>query len=782
VRLPILKPAISRSPRGVPSVTVARPSRRPGRLPAEATSFVGRRRELLEVRNKLAGGRVVSLVGPGGVGKTRLALRAATNLARGFSAGAWWVELGEVREPALVCNAVMSALDLRDQAATEPLALLLAYLRDKELLLVVDNCEHLLGAAAGFASEVVAAAPGVRLIVTSREPLSIAGEHVVPVPPLDLPPANATGPLNRLRQNEAVMLFVERAEAASGGFELTAANRGAVADLCRRLDGLPLALELAAVRMRVLAVEQIVERLSDRFGLLTGGGRAALPRHQTLQTAIDWSHDLLTDEERILLRRLCAFAGRFTLEDVEAVGAGGEALEVMSSLVDKSLVIKEDARGVACYRLHETMREYARVKLVDAGEAEMIGERCTSYYVTRCQSTALEARFRLLEWLPWMDLEIDNIRAILSRCLARGDSVRGIDLVTALSWFWITRATTEGVRWLDELLASGPGNPETLAWTYFLRGFLAVLQGDSAAAQPVLERAMAVSRELRLPTQLANALSMASIAQVLAGDLASARRFLGEAETVASQVDDYTARIAILQAQCLNAVFEADIDAVRMVATEGVRLSGEAGDLYGRHMMLLNLGGAALFSGDLARSRELYEEALRIAYQVDDRIGQFYLLAALAFLAASAGDTRTAARLLGAADTIRSGAGATVMAVLAPYAEQAEEMATRALGAAKFRAEFESGRTMTRDAAVRLALGEREPSPTRSDRREADVLGRREADVARLVADGLSNKQIAARLFLSERTVDSHVRSILNKLGFNSRAQIAGWFRLTETA
>jgi len=298
----------------------------------------------------------------------------------------------------------------------------------------------------------------------------------------------------------------------------------------------------------------------------------------------------------------------------------------------------------------------------------------------------------------------------------------------------------------------------------------------------VLERAMAVSREQRLPIQLANALSMASIAKVLTGDLASARRFLREAETVASQVDDYTARIAILQAQCLNAIFDADIDGVRMAATEGVRLSREAGDLYGRHMMLLNLGGAALFSGDLARSRELYEEALRIAYQVDDRIGQFYLLAALAFLTASAGDTRAAARLLGAADTIRSGAGATVMAVLAPYAEQAEEMATRALGPAKFRAEFESGGAMTRDAAVRLALGEREPPAKRSDRRDAEVLGRREADVASLVADGLSNKQIAARLFLSERTVDSHVRSILNKLGFNSRAQIAGWFRLTETA
>ena len=760
---------------------MARPVRRLGNLPAESTSFVGRKPELADLRKKLATARIVTLVGPGGVGKTRLAIRAASDLGRAFPAGAWLVELADVRDPGLVANTVMAALDLRDQAATDPPSLLLGYLESKELLLVLDNCEHLLEAASHLVSEIARAAPGVRVVATSREPLSAPGEHILPVPPLELPPAQTGEPLDRLRQNEAIKLFVERADAASGAFELSAANQNAVVDICRRLDGLPLAIELAAVRTRVLDVEQILDRLTDRFALLTGGGRAALPRHQTLETAIDWSHELLTEDERTLLRRLCVFTGRFTLEDVESVCGASESLDLLSSLVDKSLVIKEDARGVACYRLHETMREYARAKLVDAGETEMIGERCTDYYVTRCQSTALEARFRLLEWLPWMDLEIDNIRAILGHCLARGDSVRGIDLVTSLSWFWITRATTEGVHWLDELLASGPGNPQTLAWTYFIRGFLAVLQGDSGAAQPVLERAIAVSREQRLPIQLANALSMASIAQVLAGDLASARRLLDDAERVASQVDDVATRLAILQARCLHAIFEADVDALRTAATEGERLSREAGDLYARHMMLLNLGGAALFAGDVDRSKPLYEEALRIAYQVDDRIGQFYLLAGLAYHAATASQARAAAQLLGASDTIRAGAGATVMAMLAPYVEQAQDVATKALGPAKFRVEFETGRAMTRDAAVRLALGEREPPARGSDHRDAEILGRREAEVARLVADGLSNRQIAARLFISERTVDSHVRSILNKLGFNSRAQIAGWFRLTET-
>jgi predicted ATPase/DNA-binding CsgD family transcriptional regulator len=745
---------------------MARPARRPGNLPVEATSFVGRRRELADLRKKLGVARVVSLVGPGGVGKTRLAIRAAGDLARGFKDGAWLVELAEVQDPALVGNAVMAALDLRDQAAAAPEDLINAYLHDKELLLVLDNCEHLLKAVAKLAADTITRAAGVRIIATSREPLAIAAEHVVPVPPLELPAAGSP------EQSEAVTLFVERAEAASGMFALTAANQPAVADLCRRLDGLPLALELAAVRTRVLSVEQILERLSDRFGLLTGGGRAALPRHQTLETAIDWSHDLLDEDERALFRRLCVFAGRFTMRDAEIVCGG--TLDLMSSLVDKSLVIKEDARGVACYRLHETMRDYARKKLQQAAESAATTEKCVDYYVTTCQAAGPQARFHLIEWLAEMDLEIDNIRAVLRRCLAEKDSARGIQLATSLSWYWINRATTEGVRWLDELVASGPGNPDTLGWTYFIRGFLAVLQGDWVAARPALEKAIAAAKAAGQPIELVNSLAMASIAEVLAGEREAARKFLTEAEGAAANIDDIPTLVSILQARCLKGIFEADIDSVREAATEGERLSRQVGDLYAQHMMLLNLGGAAFFGGDLAEAKRLYEQALRIAYQVDDRIGQFYLLAGLAYIAATEGQARVAAQLLGASDTIRMGAGAAVMAVLAPFVEMAEEQATKSLGPSRYRAEFENGRRLGREAAVRLALGETVTAPAEHHRRDG-ALAKREDDVARLVAEGLSNKQIAARLFISERTVDSHVRSILNKLGFNSRAQIAAW-------
>ena len=756
-----------------------------GNLPAEATSFVGRRRELAELRKKLTVARLVSLVGPGGVGKTRLAIRIATDLRRGFPGGAWLVELAEVRDPALVSNAVMAALDLRDQTATVPAALVRSYLEDRELLLVVDNCEHLVEAVARLVGDVLSGAPGVRVIATSREPLSVAGEHVLPVPPLELPSPHGAEPLARLRQNEAVALFVERAAAASGSFELTASNQAAVVDLCRRLDGLPLAIELAAVRTRALSPEQIRDRLSDRFGLLTGGSRAALPRHQTLRTTIGWSYDLLAPAERALLARLCVFAGRFTLEDVESVcrpddGPPAGALDPLSSLVDKSLVIRDDAAGAACYRLHETMREYARLELHEAGEEEALERRCADYYLSQCMRFVAGARYRLLEWLAWMELEIDNVRAVLRRCLDREDFQRGIDLATCLIWWWITRATTEGVRWLDELLARD-AEPLAHPWAYFVRGFLAVLQSDAAAAKPALERAVEAARASGQLDALSVSLAMASIAANMAGDRPCSRRLLDEARVVAGGLDDLPTTLMLHQALALNGLIDGDPETVSSTASEGERLSRAAGDLYSLDMMLMNQGFAALMSGDLRESERRFSEALRIARQLDDRVAQCYLLGALGCCAAGSGERRLAAQLLGAMENLRAEVGASINVGMAPALADATASVTAALGRSRFETEFRAGQRLSRDAAARLALGEADPSiAAPSDGGTAGVLGAREADVARLVADGLSNKEIGARLFISERTVESHVRNILNKLGFNSRAQIAGWMAASD--
>lgn len=758
---------------------MARPKRRLGNLPAETTSFVGRRRELAELRKKLASARIVSLVGPGGVGKTRLAIRAATDLARGFSGGAWLVELADIRDPALVGNALMAALDLRDQTGTEPQALLFSYLRDKQLLLVVDNCEHLLTASGQLVNVITEAAPGVRVIATSREPLSISGEHVLPVPPLELPAAHAAEPLEQLRENEAVALFTERAAAASGTFELTSANQAAVADLCRRLDGVPLAIELAAVRTRVLSVDQILQRLTDRFGLLTGGDHAALPRHQTLRTTIEWSHELLTSNEQALLRRLCVFVGRFTLEDVEGI-CGANALDGLSSLVEKSLVTKEEFKGTACFRLHETMREYAALRLRDANEVAAVHERCTAYYVKTCaEAGGQAARYRLATWLEWTEMEIDNLRSVLSRCLSLRDFSRGLELTSSLGWHWITRATTEGTRWLEEFLAPEQGTPYALGWASFLRGFLAVLQADPSTATPWLERAATIARQLGDDLMLTQAQTMASIAANYAGNRAAAAELLEDAKAAVARIDDVSAATAVLQARVMNAMFEGDMDTVRSAAAEGVHLSRGADDLYVLEVMLMELALGVLVEGELDRAKLLYTEALKIAQRIDDRLAQSYLLVAFAWFADRAREPRLAAQLLGAAEAVRISAAANLIAPLGLLLAETQESAIAVLGQSKFEAEFNAGKLLKRETAVRLALGEREQPQTDGD--AGGLLAKRERDVAQLVAEGLSNKQIGSRLFISERTVDSHVRSILNKLGFNSRAQIASWIAVSES-
>jgi predicted ATPase/DNA-binding CsgD family transcriptional regulator len=771
---------------------VPKPPRRSGNLPAEAASFVGRRHELAEVRKRFANSRLVSLVGPGGVGKTRLAIRAAADLTRGFPDGGWLVEFGELHDPALVGTAVMAALDLRDQTATEPNVLIRSYLADKELLLVLDNCEHVLDAAARLVSDVLSVAPGVRLIATSREPLSVAGEQVLPVPPLQLPSPHAE-PLARLRQNEAVSLFVERAAAASGSFELTVANQSAVVELCRRLDGLPLAIELAAVRTRMLSPDQIRDRLSDRFLLLTGGSRAALARHQTLRTAIEWSYELLAPAERTLLGRLCVFAGRFTLTDVEAVCCSDDlpaagALDLLSSLLDKSLVVKDDVDGTACYRMHETMREYARLKLREAGEQDAVERRRAGYYLSRCRDFAAQGRYRLLEWLGWMELEADNVRAVLHGCMRQDDPAAAIELATCLVWFWVTRATTEGVRCLDELLARDV-EPAAHPWAYFVRGFLAVLQSDPAAAVPALERGIAAARAARQLDALAQSLAMASIAANLAGDNTSSRQLLDEARALADGLDDPGATLMTYQARALNGFLDGELDVVSSVAEQGARLSRAVGDLYSLDMMLMNHGFAALLSRNLPEAEQRLAEALRIARQLDDRLAQCYLLGALGGCAAGSREPRLAARLLGAMENLRAEVGATVNVGMAPAFAYATTSATAALGRARFELEFRAGQQLSRDSAARLALREADgavagatPGAVVADpeRGDAGVLGQRETDVARLLAEGLTNKEIGARLFISERTVESHVRNILNKLGFNSRAQIAGWMASSD--
>jgi DNA-binding CsgD family transcriptional regulator len=601
------------------------------------------------------------------------------------------------------------------------------------------------------------------------------------VPPLALPAVGGDEPLSQLRQNEAVLLFTERAGAASGSFELTSSNQAAVVGLCRRLDGLPLAIELAAVRTRVLTAEQILDRLTDRFVLLTGGGRAALPRQQTLRTTIDWSHDLLSSAEQTLLRRLCVFAGRFTVDDAESVCATGEviaaqALDVLSGLVDKSLVTKEDVRRVACYRLHETMREYASLKLRDAGEDRVLDESFVEYYRIRCLEAEDDARHRTLEWLQWVELEIDNIRSALQKCLAASDWRRGLELATSIGYYWVTRGTTESMRWFDELLTVAAGSADVPARAFHFRGWLSMRQADPEAARPWFARALSSARAAGELSQLSESLSTAATAENMAGDHAAARRFLDEAGALTPGLAHYPASIGLIQAEAIHAFFEGDLETAKATSADGARLSRKEGDLYYLVQMLEYLGQAAMLAGDVAESKAKYLDALRIARKIDDRLAQYDLLSLLGWHAAMSAQPRLAAQLLGAAEAVRSSAGAGMAGPAMPLLAWANEAAASALGESRFEAAFQAGRRMGREAALRIALSESEEvAADPSDQMATGPLAKREAEVARLVAEGLTNKQIGTRLFISERTVATHVRNILNKLGFGSRAQIASW-------
>jgi predicted ATPase/DNA-binding NarL/FixJ family response regulator len=735
----------------------------------------------------MAGARLVSLVGPGGVGKTRLGVRIATDLGRAFESGAWWVELAEVRDPALVPNAAVAALDLRDQAASPPLARLLAHLRDRQLLLLLDNCEHVLESSAHLVVEILRAAPRVRVITTSREPLQVPGEHVIPVSPLELPLAGEALSLGDAQHSEAVTLFSERAAQASGTFALNWSNYATVADLCRRLDGLPLAIELAAVRTRVLTPEQILTRLTDRFALLTGGGRAALPRQQTLRTAVDWSHDLLTAAEQTLLRRLCVFAGRFTVDDVEWVCAFDEvapreqALDLVSALVDKSLAIKEDVGGIATYRLHETMREYAAIKLREAGEEDHLDQRFIEYYRTRSRDVRAahhakgHGRHRTVEWLRWVELEIDNFRAALQKCVVASDWRAGLEIATSIGFYWVARGNTESVRWLDELLGAADGSPDVPVRAYHFRGWLSVLVNDPIGAQPWLDRAIAAARSAEQLPQLAESLAMASTAASMAGDTVGARRLLDDGAMVAQTLDHYPASIGLIQAQASVAFSEGDPAAAEAASVRGVRLSREAGDLYYQALMLINRARAAMLAGDAGTSKRTAIEGLRIAREIDDRLAQYTLLHLLSWHAASSNHHKSAVRLLGAADSLGFDRGSGMAGQLESVIEAATRGSMEALGASRFDAEYETGRHLTRDTALRLALDEPGRADDHLQEDGVGPLAKREAEVAKLIAEGLTNKEIGARLFISERTVATHVRNVMNKLGFNSRAQVASW-------
>lgn len=600
----------------------------PNNLPVRLTSFIGREREIAEVRNLLSTTRLLTLTGSGGCGKTRLALQVAAELVEIFTDGVWFVEFATLADPALVPPTVASVLGVWEDPHRPMVATLADFLHSKHLLLVLDNCEHLIAACATLAHSLLRACPRLRILVTSREVVGMAGETVWRVPCLTLPDRQQATPIASLAQYEAVRLFIDRAIAVFPAFMVTNQNAPWVAQVCHRLDGIPLAIELAAARVKVLTVEQIAARLDDRFWLLTGGSRTALPRQQTLQATIDWSYELLSEPERTLWQRLSVLAGGWTLEAAEAIGAGGgvgaEAiLDLLASLVDKSLVVVEEQAGEARYRLLETIRQYGGEKLRRSGEAAVVRQRHQDWY--RQLAERAEPELVGVEqgvWLERLEREHDNLWAALEWSTTEESEVETrLRLAGALWRFWLVRGhLSAGRRWLEAALSGSRDASASLrAKALHGAGYLAYTQGDFAAAHARLEASLVLYREVRDQSGVIMALNTLAYMAYLQEDHAAARVLCDESLVLGREVGNKRGIATSLNTLGYVAARQGDYALAQAQCAESLTILREVGDKRGIATSLNILGLVAYARGDDMSARTLHEEVLAVGREVGDK-------------------------------------------------------------------------------------------------------------------------------------------------------------------
>jgi len=756
-----------------------------GALPVPATALVGRDVELAELSALLAapGTRLVTLTGPPGVGKTRLAVAAAAAVADRFADGVVFVDLTAVRDPALVPSAVAAALGSRTAAADG----LARALTDRELLLVLDNVEHVLAAAPALAVP-LAACPALRLLATSRERLDVAAEQELPVPPLALPDDGSgdDGDLARFARVPAVALLLARIRAHQPGYEVTNADRAALAEICARLDGLPLAIELAAARLRLFTPAELAFRLRQRLGaertdLLGDGPRDAPDRHRTLRTALSWSHDLLGPRERSLFRRLSVFVGGCTVDAAVQV-CGGE-VEVLASLADKSLVRRRSgpAAGgaVSGFTMLESLREFAAEQLARHDEVEATRERHARYFAAWAERT--EARIGTAEeWASVADVgfEEGNLRAALEHTTSAGDVARGPALAAALGWHAYTRGRLgEGCVVLDTVLAAAAAEParvpdDALAAALMIAGVLALAAGEPDRSEALLERSARTDPRSR---------RRAAIVTAFRGHLARTRGRHGEAA-------DHFRRAAELHAALGNTAgvawsrYDLGLLARRRGdlagAVEHLRSALEAfremGYRWAVGCTAWPLAAVELTGGRTEVAAALLGEALNCAEEVDDARGLAHCMEVAAAVTLARGDPEGAIGLLGAAAALRHRLAAPLPDEERAAVHAAAARARRALGPeAADRARL-SGRGLSRAAAVALAR-RAVVAPAAARPEPAGGLTPRERQVADLVAAGCTNRQIGRRLGIAEKTTEVHVHHIIRKLGARSRAEVAAW-------
>ncbi|MHD0282458.1 protein kinase domain-containing protein [Rhodococcus aetherivorans] len=754
-----------------------------GSLPLERTSFVGRRHELTEAKNLLTGSRLVTLTGIGGVGKTRLAMRVAAAVQRDYAQGVRLVELGELHDRASLLDAVAAAVGLRDQSARPMQEVLLEFLAPRQVLVVLDNCEHLIDAVADLADLLLRTCPRLRILATSREPLVLGGEAVLAVPPLTVPDPQQPPSMRTLPRYEAVKMFTERAAAAVPGFALTENNAATVARICHRLDGLPLPIELAAARLRALSPEQILERLTDRYTLLTRGSRGAPTRQQTLRWCIDWSFELCTAVEQRVWGRVAVFAGSFDLDAAEQVCgadmAAGEVLDTLTALVDKSILIRKEAGSVVRFRMLETLRDYGVEKLEQSGEDIAVRRRHRDWYEALARAAEAEwISARQLDWIARLKREQPNIREALDFCV-KDDPVAGLRIAAALFSFWSSQSLyNEGRRWYDQLLARQDGPPILeRARALYCASVMANVQGDFHAGTTLVEHARTLAAQTTDPLVRALVSFADGRLGLLSGDFEHARSHLESALAQFSERGDRTLEVTALTAlgtaYGLSGLREEALECHERV----LAITTTHDETVHRSYALWALGIILWQQGNTSRSAQFLEESLELSRQVRSPHIVAASLEALAWISVDQRDARRAAVLMGAADGLAQAIGSSpiIHSHLVAYHEEGARKTRQKLGGDAFSAAYRQGEQFGFDAAIAYALREHPPVDSPPGTEASARLTKRERQVADLIGEGLTNQAIARRLVISPRTAQGHVEHILAKLGFTSRAQVAAW-------
>ncbi len=763
-------------------------------LPASLTSFVGRERELADLQARLADARLVTLTGVGGCGKTRLALELARAVLDRYPDGIWLAELAPLEDAELVAHSVAAVLGVRETAGQSTIDALGTRLRARRLMLVLDNCEHLLDACARLVDALLRACPDVHVLTTSREALGITGEIAWRVPSLAVPDPQRRPPVAELQSNQAVRLFTERALAVQPHFSVTEHNAASVTHVCARLDGIPLALELAAARMAALTVDQLAARLDQRFRLLTGGSRTAPPRQQTLRATLDWSYELLSEPERCLLNRLAVFAGGWSLEAAEAVCAREgieeqDVLDLLSRLVNKSLVIaEEDPEGSERYRMLETVRQYARERLVAAGEATVFHHRHAAYFLALHGSDELRRAIRLLTTqaplLDHLEREQDNFRAALRWWIESLDAERAIQQAAALYPIWFFRGSlSEGRAWLEEVLAlpTAKAAPEVRVRALSMLGDVARRHGEYTLALDAFNALSATQEEIGDERGAAETLARLANLHYLRADYKAAWACL-EASQIGARghadpllLEDwgfYGGQIAL---------HEGRYDLARSLLREAEEVTTrQRGRVLRTAYISMNLGVVAREQGQHSEAQTCLDRGLHIAGEYGDRALLAHVLEGFSGLASALDQHERAICLGGAAAALRDAIGAPLSPAWRPLVERWLGVSRAALTSEAAATAWHAGQGMSLEQAIEFAQAPWAPSAGRGSGDappvpRGDRLTAREREVAALTAQGLSNRQIAEHLVITERTVAAHIEHILDKLSFTSRTQIGVW-------